>query len=149
MDDLGCVVKFKKLRPDARTPTRGTAGAVGYDLHALLEEDLAVFPNRDPVLISTGIAVEVPPLWECQVRLRSGMGKRGFCIPNAPGTIDSDYRGEVFVMLVNITDAMIVIRPGDRIAQLVFKRAPAIHLVEVDELSATDRGAGGFGSTGR
>ena len=100
-------------------------------------------------LVPTGLVLELPPGFEAQVRPRSGLALRhGLTVLNSPGTIDCDYRGEVMVLLVNLGDAAVAIARGERIAQLVVQRVERATLVEVDEIAATRRGAGGFGSTG-
>jgi dUTP pyrophosphatase len=129
-------------------PERATAQAAGYDLRADLSEDL-VLPPGGRAAVPTGLALEIPEGYEGQVRPRSGLAIRhGLTVANAPGTIDADYRGEVKVLLVNLGSEPVTIRPGDRIAQLVVHRLPAVELVEADSLRETRRGSGGFGHTG-
>ena len=129
-------------------PARASAGSSGYDLRAAVERPLALAPG-DRVLVPTGLALEIPAGWEGQVRPRSGLAVRsGVTVLNAPGTIDSDYRGEVRVALVNLGAEPFPIERGDRIAQLVFARVGAAVLEEAAELAASGRGAGGFGSSG-
>jgi dUTP pyrophosphatase len=142
------VVKIRRLRENAKLPLYRTKGAAGADLSACLDEPI-VLQRGDIVSIPTGIAVEIPPGYEGQVRPRSSLGKQGLTIPNAPGTIDSDYRGEVMVLLVNLSREACTIAPGDRIAQLVIAPVVQASFVESDDLSETERGHGGFGSTGR
>jgi len=140
--------KVKRLRPDARLPRRGSDGASGYDLFALIDGDGQVRLNRNPQRINTGIAIEVPPGYDVQVRPRSGLSAKGVGV--AFGTIDSDYRGEVLVTMYVYGDTdSFEIRNGDRIAQLVITRLAELPLEEATELLATDRGDGGHGSTGR
>jgi dUTP pyrophosphatase len=128
-------------------PRYQTAGAAGMDLRADEPVDLAPGERQ---LVPTGIAVAIPPGWEGQVRPRSGLAlKLGLGMPNAPGTIDSDYRGEVGVILVNWGQERVRLPRGERIAQLVLGRVTLGSLVEVAELPGTGRGGGGFGSTGR
>jgi dUTP pyrophosphatase len=128
-------------------PRYQTAGAAGMDLRADEPVDLAPGERR---LVPTGIAVAIPPGWEGQVRPRSGLAlKLGLGIANAPGTIDSDYRGEVGVVLVNWGQERVRLPRGERIAQLVLGQVRQGALVEVAELPGTGRGGGGFGSTGR
>lgn len=146
------VVKFKKLRPNAIIPAYQTPGAAGMDLHAAFPEgtDGVHLMDDQVLLIPTGLSIEVPLGYEAQVRSRSGLAlKNHVVVLNSPGTIDSDYRGEVGVILINYGPKDLPIKNGDRIAQLVI--APVSHAVveEVEELSSTDRGAGGFGSTGK
>ena len=133
--------------PDLPLPSRQTTGSAGFDL-ASAEPDFVLAPGERR-LVSTGLALEIPPGIEGQVRPRSGLALRhGITMPNAPGTIDSDYRGEVRVILQNSGAQPVTIARGDRIAQLVFARYEAPELVDVAELEASPRGAGGFGSTG-
>jgi len=128
-------------------PRYQTAGAAGMDLRADEPVDLAPGERQ---LVPTGIAVAIPPGWEGQVRPRSGLAlKLGLGMPNAPGTIDSDYRGEVGVILVNWGQERVRLPRGERIAQLVLGRVTLGSLVEVAVLPGTGRGGGGFGSTGR
>jgi len=130
-------------------PAYQTAGSAGLDLLAAVEEPLVIAPGQR-TLIPTGLVLAVPLGFEAQVRMRSGLALRhGLILPNAPGTIDSDYRGEVKVIVANIGDAPVTIARGERIAQLVL--APVSRLVwdPRDELPPTDRGGGGFGHTGR
>jgi dUTP pyrophosphatase len=128
-------------------PRYQTAGAAGMDLRADEPVDLAPGERR---LVPTGIAVAIPPGWEGQVRPRSGLAlKLGLGMPNAPGTIDSDYRGEVGVILVNWGQERVRLARGERIAQLVVAPVTRASLVEVAALPDTGRGGGGFGSTGR
>ena len=132
---------------DLPLPTRQTTGSAGFDL-ASAEPDFVLAPGERR-LVSTGLAIEIPPGIEGQVRPRSGLALRhGITMPNAPGTIDSDYRGEVRVILQNSGAQPVTIARGERIAQLVFARYEAPELVDVAELEASARGAGGFGSTG-
>jgi dUTP pyrophosphatase len=145
-------VQFKRLHPDAKIPERMTPGSAGLDLFVCtkgepLEEWLHIGKRA---LISTGIAVAIPPGFEGQIRPRSGLAaKRGLTVLNSPGTIDSDFRGEIKVLLVNHGAAAVSIQNGDRIAQLVICPVATPEIVEVDELPGSERGDGGFGSTGR
>lgn len=139
-------VKFKKLVPEAQLPAYATPEAAGMDVKAIAET--VIGPGRW-AKVATGLAVELPPGYEIQVRGRSGLAvKFGVTVLNAPGTIDSDYRGEIGVALLNHGEAPYTIYPGDRIAQLVVARAPQADIEEVVELSSSDRGTKGFGSTG-
>ena len=141
-------VRFKKLSPDAVIPTvahGGYADNSGADLVAI--ESVNLIPGS-VYAVSTGIAIELPIGFEAQIRPRSGMGKRGVIIPNAPGTIDPSYRGEIKVLLLNAGTAPYRVEVGDRIAQIVVARYEPVEWVEADELSTTRRGVGGFGSTG-
>jgi len=129
-------------------PRYQTAGAAGMDLHAALAAPVTLDP-LGRAKIPTGIALAIPTSFEAQVRPRSGLAARhGVTVLNAPGTIDSDYRGEVQVVLVNLSSVPCTIAPLDRIAQLVFAPVAYAELVLVDELDATARGKGGYGSTG-
>ena len=130
-------------------PAYMTAAAAGMDLRAALEAALELEPGAR-TLVPCGFALAIPRGYEAQIRPRSGLAlKHGLSIPNAPGTIDSDYRGEVGVILVNLGGEAVRIEPGDRIAQLVVAPVARAVLREVDELDETDRGAGGFGHTKR
>ena len=133
--------------PDLPLPSRQTAGSAGYDL-ASAEPDFVLAPGERR-LVATGLVLEIPPGIEGQVRPRSGLALRhGLTLPNSPGTIDSDYRGEVKVILQNGGAEPVTIARGDRIAQLVFARYEVAELVDATELEASARSAGGFGSTG-
>jgi dUTP pyrophosphatase len=141
-------VSFRRLSPLATVPAYQSAGAAGLDLHAALEAPLTLEPGAI-ALVPTALALAIPAGFEGQVRPRSGLAtKHGVTVPNAPGTIDSDYRGELKVALINLGRVPFVIEHGMRVAQLVI--APVAHatLLERDDLGDTARGAGGFGSTG-
>lgn len=126
-----------------------TAGASGCDLLADIDRDVILQPG-DRALIPTGLAFEIPLGFEAQVRPRSGLALRhGVTVLNSPGTIDADYRGEVQVILANLGRDPFTVQRGDRIAQIVFAAVVDAQLIEVDELDASQRGAGGFGHTGR
>lgn len=130
-------------------PEYATVHSAGLDLRANIVEDVVVSP-LDRVIISTGLFLEIPVGFEAQVRPRSGLAiKHGITVINSPGTIDADYRGEVKVGLVNISNEAYTIKPGERIAQMVFARHETIKWLEVELLSDTDRGEGGFGHTGK
>ncbi len=132
-------------------PAYQTAHAAGLDLLAAVPEDkpLTLQPGQR-ALVPTGLMIAVPPGHEAQVRPRSGLAlKHGVTVLNSPGTVDADYRGEVSVLLINHGDAPFTIRRGERIAQLVIAAVTQANLVAVASLSSTDRGSGGFGSTGR
>ena len=138
----------RRLHPDARLPLRAHEGDAGHDLHSV--EAVTIEPGRR-AMVATGIALELPEGHAGWVVPRSGLAARhGIALVNAPGLIDAGYRGEVKVLLLN-TDLSepFTIQPGDRIAQLVVAAVAAPEVVEVDELGATARGAGGFGSSGR
>ncbi len=133
---------------DLPAPAYATAGAAGFDLRAAVDGEIALAPGAR-VLAPTGFCFAVPAGWEIQVRPRSGLAaKHGVTLLNTPGTIDSDYRGEVFVCLVNLGQEPFIVRRGDRIAQAVAAPAPQLALREVAALDDTMRGSGGFGSTG-
>ena len=146
-------VALTRLHPtrdaDLPLPAYQTAGAVGADLCAAIDEPWTLAP-LERRLIPTGLSLAIPPGFEGQVRPRSGLAtKRGLTVPNAPGTIDSDYRGELFVALVNLDPAPQTIVRGERVAQLVIAPVVQATFALVDALDETARGAGGFGSTGR
>lgn len=146
---MGLAVKFQRLRPGAAIPRYHSAHAAGMDLAADLDAPLTLAP-LERAAVPTGIALEIPPGFEGQVRPRSGRAlNEGLAMVNAPGTIDADYRGEVKVILVNLGSLPIVIRSGDRIAQLVIAPVVRAEVVEVAELTPSSRGDGGFGHTGR
>lgn len=129
-------------------PAYRTAGAAGLDLEAAISEDVVLAPGARR-LIPTGLCLEIPPGYEGQVRPRSGLALRhGIGMVNSPGTIDADYRGEVGVLLINLGQEPFTVTPRARIAQLVICPVAQAELVEVDALSATDRSAAGYGSTG-
>ena len=143
-------VPVVRVRPSRLPlPAYMSPGAAGVDLTADLEHDVTIVPGAR-ALVPTGLALALPPGYEGQVRPRSGLAHRtGLTVLNAPGTIDSDYRGEIQVLLVNLGHDATTVRPGDRIAQLVVAPVTRIEWTEDDALATTDRGAGGFGSTGR
>lgn len=139
-------IKIKKLDPKAVIPTRGSDAAAGVDLHA--PKALVIHPNSNGV-VSTGLAVEIPDGYFGAIFARSGMATRkGLRPANCVGVIDSDYRGEIKVVLHNDSDIIRPVQEGDRVAQLVILPYEPIEFDEVDELNNTDRGIGGFGSTG-
>ncbi len=143
-------LKIRKLREGATIPRRATEGAAGMDLYACIDENITLAPQQ-LVIVPTGIAIELPDNG-CAAFLyaRSGLGvKHGICLANGVGVIDSDYRGEVCAGLCNVSDKPYVIAPGERIAQMVIAPVFTPDVVEVSELSDTQRGAGGFGSTGK
>lgn len=133
---------------DLDLPAYGTALSAGCDLRAALSEPITLEPGRR-VVVPTGLCVALPPGTELQVRPRSGLAVRhGITVLNAPGTIDADYRGELQVPLINLGEQPFVIQHGDRVAQIVLAPVVQIAWHPVDALDETDRGAGGFGSTG-
>jgi dUTP pyrophosphatase len=139
----------KRLVPKAIIPRYHSDGAAGMDLHAALDEPRTIAPG-EIALVPAGIAIAVSEGYEAQVRPRSGLAtKHGISIPNAPGTIDSDYRGPVLVALINLGKQPFTVDPEMRIAQLVIAPVARAVIHETDELDETARGAGGFGSTGR
>lgn len=143
-------VRFKRLDPRATLPAYQSDGAAGLDLAACLPEaqTITLAPGEIRV-VPLGFAVAIPPGYEGQVRPRSGLATRkGITVPNAPGTVDSDYRGEMKVALINLGRETFTIEHGARIAQLVIAPVTRAALAEVDELDDTARGTGGFGSTG-
>jgi dUTP pyrophosphatase len=141
-------LRFKRLRPSAVLPRYMTAGSAGLDLASAADEPITI-PPLGRAGVPTGWALEIPLGCEGQVRPRSGLAsKQGVTVVNAPGTIDSDYRGEVVVLLVNLGAAPYTVAPGDRVAQLVIAAVTQAAVVEVAELSDTERGAGGFGHSG-
>lgn len=146
------VVKFQWLsaadKQDLNLPQYETAGSAGLDIEAGVKVSVVIEPGAIE-LIPTGLAVAIPEGYEIQVRPRSGLAvKNGITIVNSPGTIDSDYRGEVKIALINLSKVAFTVSRGDRVAQLVLAKIARITFNEVDELDTTDRGAGGFGHTG-
>ena len=143
------VLKIKRLREGAVIPKRATEGSAGMDLYACIGEQVTIEPHKIEV-IPTGIAIELESAgYVAYIYARSGLAiKHGIAPANCVGVIDSDYRGEIMVGLLNQTDEAFTISPGDRIAQMVIAPVELPEIVEADELGDTDRGAGGFGSTG-
>lgn len=142
-------VRVELLPHAVRAPAYETEHAAGMDLVAAIEDEVTLIPGR-PAPVPTGIRIEIPPGYEGQVRGRSGLALRhAVGLPNAPGTIDADYRGEVTVILVNWGTEPYTVRRGDRIAQLVIAPVTRARLLPSESLTATARGAGGFGHTGR
>jgi dUTP pyrophosphatase len=147
--NLEVEIGMAKLEPDAITPTQGSAHAAGWDLYALEETIVKKYQSS---MIRTGIAVAIPNGWEGQIRCRSSLGKKGMIMPNGIGTIDSDYRGELMVLATWIGQGEeFLISKGERVAQLLFAQVPTVRFVEMkyNELGITDRGVGGFGSSGK
>ncbi len=141
-------LEIKRLRANAVMPRYMTEHAAGMDLHAAIETPLTLAPG-ERALVPTGLAFAIPPGYEGQVRPRSGLALRqGVGLVNAPGTIDADYRGEVQVIVINLGTEPVTFVPADRIAQLIIAPVTRAQLVEVNELDATVRNAGGFGHTG-
>jgi dUTP pyrophosphatase len=140
-------LKIKKLNSEAVIPAYQTKEAAGFDLHSI--EDAVINPGERK-LIGTGLAFEIEFGYEVQIRPRSGLAfKHGITVLNSPGTIDSDYRGEIKVLLINHSNSPFEIKKGERIAQAVVAPVIQAEIIEVEELSSTDRGEGGFGSTGK
>ena len=128
-------------------PAYATPASAGVDLRAV--EKRVLLPG-ERALVPTGISIALPVGWEAQVRPRSGLAlKHGITLPNSPGTIDADYRGEIQVIMMNLGDEPFVIEPGDRIAQMVIAPVSQVSWIESDSLEKTERGSGGFGSTGK
>lgn len=143
------VVQVKRLphHDGLPLPARQTAGSAGYDVHSA-EPDFTIAP-MERRLVSTGLALAIPPGYEAQIRPRSGLAlKQGLTLPNTPATIDSDYRGELMVAMINLGTEPVSVARGMRIAQMVFAKVEEMELRAVDELPGSTRGAGGFGSTG-
>ncbi len=147
---MNVTLKVKRLPHCHALPTYATSGSAGMDLTAAIEQPMTVEPNKR-AQIPTGIQVEIPEGYEGQVRPRSGLAhKAGISLTNCVGTIDSDYRGEVCVLIINHGDQAYTFQPGEKIAQLLITPVPRVEIVEVDELAEShQRGAGGFGSTGK
>jgi dUTP pyrophosphatase len=146
--ELGIAVRRLPHGAGLPLPSYATAGSAGADVVAAVEHEMVLAPG-ERVAVPTGLAVAVPEGWELQVRPRSGLALRsGITVANAPGTIDSDYRGEVMVILVNLSSEPFTVWRGDRIAQLVLAPVTRAAFTATDELPETGRGTGGFGSTG-
>ena len=142
-------VRVKILKDGAKLPTYGSAQAAGADLYACLEETVTIHPGKS-AFIPTGLSMEIPEGFAGLIYARSGLAcKRGLAPANKVGVIDSDYRGEFIVVLYNHGDTVQSVADGERIAQLVITPVLTVPYVEVDELTETQRSAGGFGSTGR
>lgn len=147
MEEIKVSIQRSGRARDLPLPAYATEGSSGVDLRA--SEARTIEPGGR-ALVPTGIRIAVPHGFEAQVRPRSGLAlKHGIVLPNAPGTIDADYRGELGVILMNLGKEPFVVEPGDRIAQLVFAPVARVRWDEADELDETERGSGGFGSTGR
>lgn len=146
MRDDAVIIKAKRLRPEARMPTMANSGDAAFDLYSTIDR---ILRPGERVAVSTGLAIEIPKGYEGQVRPRSGLAMHnGVTTLNSPGTIDSGYRGEVRVILINHGDEDFHIKRGMRVAQLAIRPVPRIEFEEVDELEDSERGSGGFGSTG-
>lgn len=143
-------IKIKKLKSNAVLPTRGSAAAAGYDLYACLDTDSVTIKPNSNVKIGTGLSIAVPDGYFGAIFARSGLAAKENLRPaNCVGVADSDYRGEYIVALHNDSDTDRIVKDGDRIAQLVIMPFLSVEFTEVDELDETERGAGGFGSTGK
>jgi len=148
---LSYYVQINKLpgNEEVNLPRKMSEQASGYDLFAAVTEEVVLAPGQR-ALIPTGIAIAMPEGLEAQIRPRSGLAlKHGITCLNTPGTIDADYRGEIKVLLINLGQEPFAIARNERIAQMVFQAVPAVTLAEVERLSDTERGAGGFGHTGK
>lgn len=142
-------VKFLKIRDDAILPSYQTSGAAAADVYACLDEPV-VIASMQRCIVPTGLSVAIPRGYEIQVRARSGLSsKHGITLANGVGTIDSDYRGEVGVILINLSETDFTVEPGMRIAQMVLSKCEQILWQEVTSLPRTDRGERGYGSTGQ
>jgi len=140
------IVKFKKVHEGAKIPTRGTKGAACYD--AYLPQDYLSLPVGETRVIGLGFQVELPNGFEMQVRPRSGLALKGITVANSPGCVDADYRGEVGVILTNNSGKDFALSKGDRVCQLKLSVCFIMDFQEVEDVAETERGAGGFGSTG-
>ncbi len=130
-------------------PAYATLGSSGMDLRAWLEKEITI-NSLERILIPTGLFIELPQGYEAQIRPRSGLAvKQGITCLNTPGTIDADYRGEIKIILINLSNEKQLINPGDRIAQMVIQKVEKAMLIEVNELAITERNEGGFGHTGK
>lgn len=147
--DNGLVVLFTKLHPEAKSPIQGSALAAGWDLRTV---ETCEIKKGISTKVPTGLAVSIPQGYEGQIRARSSLGAKGIILPNGIGTIDADYRGQIHVLMTWIGEGdSTIIEAGERIAQMVISEVPRVNFLEVepDELGSTERGDGGFGSTGR
>ena len=143
------IKRLKKKFSDIPLPSYSTKGSAGMDIRAAINNEI-VLDKGKVGLIPTNLSVEIPEGYEIQVRPRSGLAlKHGIGILNSPGTIDSDYRGEIKIIIMNFSDKDFVIKRGDRIAQLVVSKVYPARLIEADDLNESNRGEGGFGHTGK
>ncbi len=130
-------------------PAYETSGSAGMDLRAFVSEEVELKP-LDRKLIPTGLFLEIPEGYEAQLRPRSGLAfKHGISLPNTPATIDSDYRGEIKIALINLSNEVFIVKNGERIAQMIIAKHEKAELIQVEEINETKRGEGGFGSTGK
>jgi dUTP pyrophosphatase len=142
------IIKFVRLKPEAIVPEYQTEHAAAMDIHACLDKPITIAP-MERMMIPSGFAMEIPIGYEAQIRARSGLSiKHGITMVNGVGTIDADYRGEVGVLIINLGTESFTIEPAMRIAQMLIAKYEHITWEEVQALSVTERGAGGFGSTG-
>jgi len=142
-------VRFVRTHVEAVLPKQQRVGDAGYDLHVVLDAPM-VLHSFTPTVFTTGWKIAVPQGFEGQIRPRSGLAKQGITVANTPATIDENYRGDLAVILINLTDDLHTIKPGDRVAQLLIKKVDAVEIVEVDSFDdTTERGEHGFGSSGR
>lgn len=139
-------VKVKKLHPHAKLPTKSSEGAACFDVYAASSE--SIWPGV-VTAVHTGLAFELPKNFELEIRPRSGLALKGISIINSPGTLDSDYRGELKILFLSVRDRLYTVKPGDRVAQVKINKVYPTKFVEVKELEETKRGEKGFGSTGR
>jgi len=144
--DIQVLVKVIKVHPEAVLPTKATGGSAGFDLYSI--DSVEINPLPGGMTIRTGIAVELPFGYEMQIRGRSGLAFRENIILHL-GTIDQDFRGEILIKVWNLGSAPLSIKKGERIAQAVVQKIEQVRLIEVSEISETERGTGGFGHTGR
>ncbi|MBR6774458.1 MAG: dUTP diphosphatase [Bacteroidales bacterium] len=137
-------------KSDNQLPAYETVNSAGMDLRAYLPEGPVTLKPMQRMLVPTGLFMEIPEGYEGQVRPRSGLAiKNGITVLNTPGTIDADYRGEVKIILINLSDTDFTINSGDRVAQIIFAKCEQMEVINVETLSETERGAGGFGHTGK
>ena len=142
-------ILVKKFDKNIKLPTYKTSGSSGMDLVAYIKNKITIDPGKT-VMIPTGIAVAIPKNYEIQIRPRSGLAaKKGISVLNTPGTVDSDYRGEIIIILINLSKKSFVVKSGDRVAQMILCPVVKGKLQEVKNLPKTIRGKGGFGSTGK
>ncbi len=140
------IISFIKSGPDINPPKRMTQGSSGFDIEA--SDNVTLWPFK-PEVVPTGISVQIPDGYELQIRPRSSLAGRGILIPNSPGTIDSDYRGQIGIILMWTGSGPVTINKGERIAQLILQQLPEVGWHETTKLTPTTRGADGYGSTGR
>lgn len=142
-------VKIKKLDPRAIIPEYKTSGSAGFDLHVLIDDrESYVLRPGETSLFNTGLSFSIPDGFEIQIRSRSGLAMKGIVVTNSPGTIDSDYVGPISILLTNHSKDIFLVRNLDRVAQGVLSKVEKAQFIEVEKLEDTERGEGGFGSTG-